>query len=64
LLDLAERFAVVAELAQELEALHERKELPDIEGLRRRLAPRQRLMPEVRVVPPSAADYDELLEAA
>jgi len=64
LLDLADRFAVVAELAQELEALHERKELPDIEELRRRLAPRQSLMPEVRVVLPSAADYDELLEAA
>ena len=64
LLDLADRFAVVAELARELEALQERRELPDIEVLRRRLAPRQALMPEVQVVLPSAADYDTLLEAA
>ena len=64
LLDLADRFAVVAELARELDALQERKELPDIEELRRRLAPRQALMPEVQVVLPSAGDYDALLEAA
>lgn len=64
LLDLADRFGVVAELAQELCALHERGELPDIDKLRTQFAPRQTLMPEVRVVLPAAADYDELLEAA
>ena len=48
LLDLADRFAVVAELAQELKALHERKELPDIDELRSRLAPRLSLMPNLR----------------
>lgn len=64
LLDLADRFNVVTELAQELSALHERGELPDIDKLRAQFAPRQTLMPEVRVVLPAAADYDELLEAA
>lgn len=64
LLDLADRFNAVTELAQELCALHERGELPDIDKLRAQFAPRQTLMPEVRVVLPAAADYDELLEAA
>ncbi len=64
LLDLADRFNVVTELAQELSAVHERGELPDIDKLRAQFAPRQTLMPEVRVVLPAAADYDELLEAA
>jgi transposase InsO family protein len=64
LLDLADRFNVVGELAQELGALHERGELPDIDQLRAQFAPRQTSMPEVRVVLPAAADYDELLQAA
>jgi hypothetical protein len=38
--------------------------LPDIDKLRTQFAPRQTLMPEVRVVLPAAADYDALLEAA
>lgn len=63
LLDLADRYGVVAELAQELADLEERGALPDIEALRTRFAPRQTAVPDVRVELPSAADYDELLEA-
>jgi transposase InsO family protein len=55
---------VVAELAGVLAALHERDELPDIDALRERFAPRPTLMPTVQVVMPAAAVYDELLEAA
>jgi hypothetical protein len=54
----------VAELAGALGALHERDELPDIDALRERFAPRPTLMPSVHVVMPAAAVYDELLEAA
>jgi transposase InsO family protein len=64
LLDLAERANVVAELAGELAALHASGELPDIDVLRQRLAPRPPAMPEVEVVLPSSSVYDELLEAA
>jgi hypothetical protein len=64
LLDLADRVNVVAELAGALGALHERDELPDIDALRERFAPRPTLMPSVHVVMPAAAVYDELLEAA
>ena len=64
LLDLADRANVVAELAGVLGALHERGELPDIDALRERFAPRTALMPEVQVVMPAAAVYDDLLEAA
>jgi hypothetical protein len=64
LLDLADRARVVAELAGALSASQERGELPDIDELRERFAPRQGSMPTVEVVMPSAAIYDELLEAA
>jgi len=69
LLDLAERANVVVELAGVLAALHERGELPEIEALRMRFAPRPALMPTVQVVLPAVAVYDvlidgELLEAA
>lgn len=64
LLDLADRFNVVAELAQELGAINERGELPDMDKLRAQFAPRPSQMPEVRVVLPSVASYDALLEAA
>jgi transposase InsO family protein len=64
LLDLADRANVVAELAQVLAAQHERGELPDIDKLRERFAPRPTLVPVVQVVLPAAAVYDELLEAA
>jgi len=64
LLDLADRANVVAELAIELGRLLDSGELPDIEVLRDRFAPRPAQMPQVVVVLPSAAVYDELLEAA
>ena len=69
LLDLAERANVVVELAGVLSALHERGELPEIEALRERFAPRPALMPTVQVMLPTLAVYDvligdELLEPA
>ena len=64
LLDLADRANVVAELAAELNTLFDRGMLPDIDVLRERFAPRPSVMPDVVVLLPSAAVYDELLEAA
>lgn len=64
LLDLADRANVVAELAGVLDILRERDEVPDIDVLREQFAPRPALMPVVQVILPSAAVYDELLEAA
>lgn len=64
LLDLADRANVVAELAGVLAALQAIDELPDIDVLRERFAPRPSAMPDVRVVLPSTSVYDELLEAA
>jgi transposase InsO family protein len=64
LLDLADRANVVAELAGVLAAGQARDELPDIEVLRERFAPRPLTMPEVQVQLPPASVYDELLEAA
>jgi transposase InsO family protein len=62
LLDLADRANVVAELAFTLSEIMERNELPDIEALRERFAPRSPQVPSVRVVLPAAAVYDALLE--
>jgi hypothetical protein len=64
LLDLANRANVVAELAGELATLRAKDELPDIDELRHRFAPRQPVMPDVQVVLPATDVYDELLEAA
>ena len=64
LLDLADRANVVAQLAMELARLMDQAELPDIDVLRDKFAPRPPQMPEVAVVLPTAAVYDELLEAA
>ena len=64
LLDLADQANVVAELAGVLDILRERDEVPDIDVLREQFAPRLALMPVVQVILPSAAVYDELLEAA
>ena len=64
LLDLADRSGAVAELAQVLAALQAQGELPDIDALRDRFAPRQPAMPVVAVELPATAVYDELLEAA
>lgn len=63
LLDLADRANVVAELAGVLAQLHDAGVLPDIDQLRERFAPRTPQMPEVRVVLPATAVYDQLLEA-
>lgn len=52
-----------AELAQELEQLHERKELPDLDALRERLAPRRGPVPNVSVELPNLGLYDCLIEA-
>jgi transposase InsO family protein len=64
LLDLADQANVVAELAGVLTASLDCHEIPDIEALRTRFAPRPTSMPLVTVVLPSAAVYDELLEVA
>lgn len=64
LLDLADRANVVVELAGVLSALHEGGELPDIDELRERFAPRAALLPTVEVILPDTIIYDELLEAA
>jgi transposase InsO family protein len=64
LLDLADRANVVAELAGVLAAGQARDELPDIDVLRERFAPRSLSMPEVQVQLPPTSVYDELLEAA
>ena len=62
LLDLADRANVVAELAVTLTEIMERNELPDIEALRKRFAPRSPHAPSVQVVLPAAAVYNALLE--
>jgi len=64
LLDLANRANVVAELASVLAALQVRDELPDIDVLRERFAPRSSTMPDVQVQLPPPSVYDELLDAA
>jgi transposase InsO family protein len=64
LLDLADRANVVVELADVLSTLHERDELPDIDALRERFAPRATRVPTVAVILPDTDVYDDLLEAA
>ena len=64
LLDLADRANIVVELAGALDELMERNEVPNIEALRERFAPRPPHMPSVQVVLPAAAVYDALLERA
>ena len=55
---------VVAELAGVLAQLHESDVLPDIDKLREQFIPRTSQMPNVTVILPAVAVYDELLEAA
>jgi len=62
LLDLADQANVVVELASALSALHERGDLPEIESLRERFAPRPALMPTVQVMLPAIAVYDVLID--
>ncbi len=51
-------------LALELEHLHARKELPDLDALTQRLAPRPSAIPRVVVTLPALTVYDALLEVA
>ena len=61
LLELAGNYGVEAELAQRLEVLLERGELPDLETLFAQFAPRQAECPIVLVEMPDASIYDALL---
>lgn len=63
LLELAAHHGVEAVLADRLEILLAAGELPDLEQLRRELAPRQAQCPEVVIVTPAASHYDTLLGA-
>src|SRR5471032_484977 len=62
LLELAGNYGVEAELAQQLEGLLERGELPDLEALFAQFAPRQAECPIVLVEMPDASIYDALLD--
>ncbi len=53
-----------AALALELEQLHARNELPDLDALTQRLAPRPSTIPSVVVTLPALTSYDELIEVA
>ena len=61
LLELAGNYGVEAELAQRLEVLLERGELPDLEALFAQFAPRQAKCTIVLVEMPDASIYDALL---
>jgi len=52
-----------AELAPELGQLHARNELPNLQMLQERLAPRTSVVPKVDVPLPQLASYDVLIEA-
>ncbi|MDQ2924519.1 MAG: IS21 family transposase [Acidobacteriota bacterium] len=53
-----------ATLANELEHLHARHELPDVDALTKRLAPRRSEVPNLEVALPPLRTYDALLETA
>jgi hypothetical protein len=53
-----------AELAAELEQSLARNQLPDINALRERLAPRATIIPSVAIILPTLASYDGLIGAA
>ena len=53
-----------AQLAQELEQLIELNQLPDLGALTQLLAPPRCEVPQVVVMLPTSASYDELLEVA
>jgi hypothetical protein len=50
-----------AELAIELEGLHERNELPNLPVLLEHLAPRVSVVPAVRIILPQLTAYDTLI---
>jgi hypothetical protein len=62
LLDLAASHGCEALLAQRLEELIERNELPDLARLSEQFAPRAAILPSVAVSLPTLASYDELME--
>ena len=64
LLDLAGNGACEAELAQRLGLLLDAGALPDLAQLRQEMAPRPALCPDVTVVLPALASYDQLLRTA
>lgn len=64
LLDLAGNGGCEAELAHRLGLLLVAGELPDLEQLKQEMAPRPALCPQVKVVLPALASYDQLLRAA
>ncbi|MGH7106882.1 MAG: IS21 family transposase [Acetobacteraceae bacterium] len=63
LLALAHDRACEAELANELQAILDAGDLPDLATLQRRFMPRDIAVPEVTVSLPAAVAYDALLEA-
>ena len=64
LLELAGHGGCEAELAQRLGLLLASGALPDLESLKDEMAPRPAQCPQVTVVLPSLANYDQLLRAA
>jgi hypothetical protein len=63
LLALAHDRACEAELAGELRAILDARDLPDLLALQRRFAPQTVALPEVTVTIPAAIAYDALLQA-
>jgi hypothetical protein len=64
LLEMAARDGVEAVLAERLEALLVKGELPDVKALREELAPRKAVLPQITVEMPAASVYDALLPSA
>jgi hypothetical protein len=64
LLDLAGNGGCEAELAQRLGLLLTSGEIPDLDQLKQEMAPRPALSPQVTVVLPPLASYDQLLRVA
>jgi hypothetical protein len=60
---LAHDRACEAELARELRAILDARDLPDLLDLQRRFAPQTVALPEVTVTIPAAIAYDALLQA-
>jgi hypothetical protein len=64
LLDLAGNGGCEAELARRLGILLTSGEIPDLDQLKQEMAPRSTLFPQVTVVLPALASYDQLLRVA
>ena len=63
LLALAHDRACEAELANELQAILDAGDLPDLAVLQRKFTPQDLALPEVTISMPGAIAYDALLEA-